>query len=187
VNEAAQPSLLIGDQEVVHDAIAEVGGEDLARLGACGDEADGRSGPVGVGAQLLLEGQQARLKLICKDQEITDEVEKNIAWYLMLYGKWESTGPTEAKIVDGQFEYAEDTFMPVEPADDEGKGQGFAIIGWLSSMYSAFYRQSTAPKGRIGQVRLEAVPGRLGRLIPEGYHGKSLPLWIFILTPAHPL
>ncbi len=122
------------------------------------------------------------IKLICKDQEITDEVEKNIAWYLMLYGKWESTGPTEAKIVDGQFEYAEDTFMPVEPADDED--QGFEIIGWLSSMYSAFYRQSTAPEGRIGQVRLEAVPGKLGRLIPEGYHGKSLPLWIFILTPS---
>ncbi len=122
------------------------------------------------------------IKLFSKDNEITDEVERNIALYLTLYGKWEPVGPAAAKIVDGEFQYAEETFMPL---DDDG--QGFEIIGWLSSMYSAFYRQATASEGRIGQIRLEAVPGQLGQLVPEGYHGESLPLWIFILTPAHPL
>ncbi len=122
------------------------------------------------------------IKLFCKDAEITDPVDQNVAWYLMLYGKWESAGPSEAKIVNGELEYVEDRFIPLEDS-----GQGFEIIGWLSSMYSAFYRQTTAPEGRIGQVRLEAVPGKLAELIPEGYHGKELPLWIFIQSPSHPL
>lgn len=122
------------------------------------------------------------IKLFCGDNEIVNETEKNIAWYFMLYGKWESTGPAEAKVLDGELECAEEQFMPVE--DNK---QGFEIIGSLSSMYSAFYQQSTTDTGRIGQVRLEAEPGKLAALIPDGYKGDALPLWIFIQSPAHPL
>ena len=39
-----------GDQQVMDDAVPEVGGKDLARLGAVGDEADGVARTIGVGA-----------------------------------------------------------------------------------------------------------------------------------------
>jgi hypothetical protein len=122
------------------------------------------------------------IKLFCKDTEITDPLEKNIAWYLMLYGQWGPAAPPDAKIVNSELEYAEDKFMPLEDS-----GQGFEIVGSLSSMYSAFYRQTTAPDGLVGQIRLQAVPGKLAELVPEGYHGKALPLWIIIQSPSHPL
>jgi hypothetical protein len=108
------------------------------------------------------------IKLFSGDTEITDKIEQNIALYLMLYGKWVMEGEAEAKIAKGEFEYAEATVRPAEPAD---QGQGFEIIGSLSGMYSAFYRQSTvSEEGRIGQVRLEAVPGQLGRPGLGGFH-----------------
>ncbi len=84
--------------------------------------------------------------------------------------------------MNSELEYAEDKFMPLEDS-----GQGFEIVGSLSSMYSAFYRQTTAPEGLVGQIWLEAVPGKLAELVPEGYRGKALPLWIFIQSPSHPL
>jgi predicted RNase H-like HicB family nuclease len=61
--DALEERLLVRDEEVVDDAVAEIGGEDLARLRARGDEADGRPRAVGVGAQLLLEAEQVRLRV----------------------------------------------------------------------------------------------------------------------------
>jgi hypothetical protein len=122
------------------------------------------------------------VKLFCKDKEITDPLDKNVAWYLMLYGRWGPARPARVEILNGVVEYLEEEFMPAEDS-----GQGFEIVGWLSGMYSTFYQERTAPEGRIGQVRLDAVPGKLADLIPEGYHGKTMPLWICILAPSHPL
>jgi hypothetical protein len=124
----------------------------------------------------------SEVKLFCKDKEITDPLEKSIAWYLMLYGRWGPGEPTRVEIVNGAVEYLEDEFTAI--ADNE---QGFEIVGSLSGMYSAFYHQATAPEGQIGQIRLDAVPGKLAELVPEGYRGQALPIWIFIMSPRHPL
>lgn len=117
------------------------------------------------------------VRLFCADQEIMDPIEQNIAWYCMLYGKW-SEDPPEAIMSDGPIEAIEFRFRPEEDND-----QGFEIVGWLSAMYSAFYRQATLGEGGVGQVRLEPTPRTLGRLVPDGYVGKALPLWIMVLAP----
>lgn len=54
-------ALLPRHQHMVHDPVAEVGGEDLARLGTARDETDGAARAVGVLAQLLLKHEQLGL------------------------------------------------------------------------------------------------------------------------------
>ena len=49
-----EEALLAGDQEMVHDAVTEVGGEDFAGLGTVGDETDRAPWTIGVCPQLLL-------------------------------------------------------------------------------------------------------------------------------------
>lgn len=43
---------------MVHDTVAEIGGEDLAGLGTVGDETDRAPRLIGVCPQLLLQGEQ---------------------------------------------------------------------------------------------------------------------------------
>ena len=54
----------------MHDPVAEVRGEDLARLGAGGDEEDRSSWPVAVAAKLLLEREQAGLGVHLEGERI---------------------------------------------------------------------------------------------------------------------
>ena len=56
-------SFLVGDQEVVNNAIPEVCREDLARLRARRDEADGPPWVVGVLPEFALERDQVRLRI----------------------------------------------------------------------------------------------------------------------------
>ena len=51
---------------------AEVGGENLARLGAAGDEAERPPGAVGVVAQLMLQAQQRRLGVKLDGEGVQD-------------------------------------------------------------------------------------------------------------------
>ncbi len=50
----------------MHHAVAKIGREDFARLGAVGDEADRTSRPVSVGAEFLLQYEEI---FLCVDLE----------------------------------------------------------------------------------------------------------------------
>lgn len=54
-------ALLMMHQQMVHNAVAKVGGEHLARLRAVGDEADRLPRPIAVIAQLGRQAQQVGL------------------------------------------------------------------------------------------------------------------------------
>jgi hypothetical protein len=54
-------TLLVGDQQMVHNTVAKVGRKDLTRLGAVSKKTDGTAGTVGMRAQCLLHGQQVGL------------------------------------------------------------------------------------------------------------------------------
>ena len=58
---------------MVHDPVAEVGREDLARLGTVGHEADRATGLVGVVTQLTLEGEQLGFGVVL-EVELVDRV-----------------------------------------------------------------------------------------------------------------
>ena len=65
-----EDALLARHQHVVHDTVAEVGGEHLARLRAVGDEADRPPRPVGVLPQLALQRQQLGLGVDLEGQGV---------------------------------------------------------------------------------------------------------------------
>lgn len=123
-------------------------------------------------------------------REITDPVERRIAWFVLVHGTWTTTVTPE--VVDGQVVHVQYTCEP--DVDEEGvemiRRQGFAIVGSLSSMYSALYNGATlTEEGDFRAVRHEPNPGALATMIPKDYWDRDdrvLPLWAFSLVPNDP-
>jgi hypothetical protein len=120
-------------------------------------------------------------------RRILDPVEQKIAWYLAYYGDWDTEGPGQDAQFDGDKLVRIETALYPNGPRAQLDEQGFAFIGFLSSMYSKFYRDAvTDDEGKVKRLRLETAPGFLGRLIPEPYHGKALKLWRMELAPSWP-
>jgi len=137
-----------------------------------------RTKPRSIDPENLARFTIGSVELYCGGQQILEPLERRIATYLMFYGKWYYEGPF-AEIVQGELEAIEHRWNP-----GEDHGQGFEIAGSLSSMFSSMYIQATMDEELVGQVRMSFTPDLLGRLIPEGYKGKALPLWMFIQKPS---
>ena len=132
--------------------------------------------PRSIGPDQTGEFTISDVEIYCAGRLITDPVETRIASYLMFYGKWEYE--SEPKLVGDEIEAVEHRWTP--PEDHQ---QGFEIVGWLSEMFSTFYRFATQDDGRLARLKLDLTTGFLGRLIPEDFKGANLPLWRFRLQP----
>ncbi|MGY4508194.1 hypothetical protein [Bradyrhizobium sp. USDA 3650] len=73
--------------------------------------------------------------LFCGDIEITDPVERNIAWIFMEFGDWEC-GEPQADMNGSALRAIQFEWTPRERANERGN---FEIIGTLSSMFSRYY------------------------------------------------
>jgi hypothetical protein len=83
--------------------------------------------------------------------------------------------------VDGELEAVEHRCFP---ADDQG--QEFGIVGSMSELFCNFYKFATQEEEQVRNLRIDVSPGSLGKLIPNDYVGKDLPLWRFKLQPSTP-
>ena len=110
---------------------------------------------------------------------IDDDEERNLAFYLMLYGKWPSSGPN-AKIEKDEIMSVEFVNSPVEKSEE----QAFAIIGELSGMISRRYDELTTKNGEVDSLSPDVRPGSLGIMIDPDYKWRFLPLWRFHLKPT---
>lgn len=119
------------------------------------------------------------VELYCAGNRIEDRTEKNLAFYLMLYGDWPSKKPT-AQIEEGTLIAIDFVAEPIQ----DTPGQGFEMIGWLSKMIARRYNYLTSSEQGIDRLSPNADPGSLGVAIPRDYKSKQLPLWIFELTPS---
>jgi hypothetical protein len=125
---------------------------------------------------------EARVKnvfLTCAGRPIEDETEKNIAFYLMLYG---GLNLSEApKLENGELIAIEHEFRM-----EHDNNKDIKIVGSLSSMFSRFYRYATSggENASVEQIYAPFTPGSLGKLIPAGYVGKALPLMRLIIKPV---
>jgi hypothetical protein len=118
------------------------------------------------------------VELLCAGGSITDPREREIAMFLMFYGKWNyEVVPT---LIGEDIEAVEHRWFP--ETDSE---QGFEIVDSLSGMFSSFYRFATQEDEKIANLRVDITPGSWGTLIPGDYKGKALPLWRFILEPNY--
>lgn len=112
------------------------------------------------------------------DVLLEDKNERNIALYLMMYGKWEYDG--------GRIELDEASLpvAAIHTSSPEGitPNQGFEIVGCVSSLYSQHYNSLTLDGGRVSRLNLKE-PTSLAPVIPRDLEKKQLPMWRFTLQP----
>ncbi|CAK1816547.1 PD-(D/E)XK nuclease superfamily protein [Vibrio crassostreae] len=118
------------------------------------------------------------VKLKCAGIEITDNTEKNIAFYLTRYGNWVESSVTPV-VIDNRVESIVFTFEP----EDSSENNGFDSIGYLSSMISSAYREYTIEGDKVIAVDANVEPSQFNIGIPENYNSKTLPLWRFQIQP----
>lgn len=132
-----------------------------------------------VGANGEVEFKIGGFHLYCGNDEIIDPVEQRIAFFLMLYGRWEAQ--EYAEVTGGELDFLEFKFTPMEPTN-----QGFEMIGSLSEMFSRSYLfASTSQEGSVTRTHLRYSPGQTGQLIPDDYSGEALPLWRFKISSSY--
>lgn len=116
--------------------------------------------------------------MYCAGKEITNDRERDIAFYLMRYGKWGET-ETPAEIVNGRLVSVAFVSRPEHPSDD----QEFQIVGDFSSMVSTAFGELTADDAGLFALDVRQDPQAFGALIPTDYKGEALPLWQFAIEP----
>lgn len=137
------------------------------RLEADADE------PASVGADGKIQFTIGDARIFCYSNEISDPIEKQIAWIFIQYGEWREVGPVRVN-QDGQFKAIEYSWEPESRAN-----RGFEIIGSLSRMFSRYYSTRTLQDHQVVQLHAPLRPNWLQPLIAADYESKNLPLWRF--------
>jgi hypothetical protein len=129
-----------------------------------------------------------RSHVYCAGEEVVNKERRRAALFLMLYGGWEEE--TEPAIeAGGDVHHIDFTYSPIDAEALER--DGFAIVGFLSSMYSTLYNAATLTnEGGFRRLRHEPAPGMVGGLFEspsartsDGMK-QSLPLWYFQVEPS---
>ncbi len=115
------------------------------------------------------------IKFYCAGNEILTESEKELAFYLIRFGKWVEKG------CEGIFKENKLMGMKFIYSPDEQPEQNFSIIGTLSSMISKMYGEYTVSDGKVIAVDIDLHPQVFKIFIPENYEGQHLPLWRLIV------
>ena len=121
----------------------------------------------------------SNIRLTCGGREVRDPFECKLAWFLFLYGDWNSGDP-EIDVKDG--ELAQIYF---EATKDRVEGQQFTVLGFLSRLISLQFNELTAEEGEIVRLSPSTDPGELGILIPADFKGKDVRLWRFTMSPNY--
>lgn len=119
------------------------------------------------------------VKMYCAGKEIEDHEEKNIAFYLMRFGRWECGEPEGKMDENGKLHSVRFTFNPESSEDFERNG--FAMFGSLSSMITEAYNEHTVYEQEVTAITPKADPDVFSVEIPKNYKGKALDLWRFIM------
>jgi len=119
------------------------------------------------------------VRLYCAGNEIRNKLEQDIAFRLMRYGNWSET-ETPAEIVNGRLVSVSFISHPEHPSNN----QQFEIVGDLSSMISAAFRELTADDlAGVFALDVGQDPQAFSLRIPKNYKGEALPLWQFAIQP----
>lgn len=118
------------------------------------------------------------VKIYSSNREVTDGLEKAIAFYLMRFGTW-NNNHTEGIFDEGKFLGVRFTYSPDCPPEE----QVFSMIGELSTMVSTSYGEQTVYEKSVIALDTNLEPSVFAVEIPDEYEGKNLPLWQFIIQP----
>jgi hypothetical protein len=115
------------------------------------------------------------VRIYCAGNEVIDEQEKRIAFYLMRFGDWKES-ETEAIILEKKLSGIKFVFAP-----EHQEEPNFAIIGCLSTMVSNGFRELTVKDGEVIALTLGIDPAAFAAHIPDDYSGTGLPLLRLVL------
>lgn len=115
------------------------------------------------------------VKIYCAGNEVTDEEEKKIAFYLIQFGTWIEK-ETEAIVTDNKLFGMKFVYSP-----ESKEEPNFATIGHLSTMVTNGFRNHTVKNGDVVALKLGLDPSAFKVLIPQDYKGQNLPLWRFVI------
>lgn len=118
------------------------------------------------------------VSLACGGRTMLEKQERALVWFLIQHARW----PVEERLE--QVDHA--TFdMVFEMAPDEvPHGQGFAIIGRLSELYTRMFYAGTSMREGTRKLTIDIEPGTLPRLVPTDFKSERLPLWHLLAAPA---
>jgi hypothetical protein len=120
------------------------------------------------------------VQLLVAGQPILDEVEQRIAFLLFRYGGWPISQPAQLD-AEGRLRSFDLEAAPPAEAQELVERQGMAMVGALSSMFSALFNEMTIDdEGGVQLLDHHPEPGELGSLIPPDYWEKpnrQLLLW----------
>lgn len=125
--------------------------------------------------------------MLAAGRPIIGEVERRIAFLLFRFGGWPVDMPAD---LDADGKLVSFALQAAPPEDTRAivERQGFAVVGALSSMYSAMFNEMTLDdEGAVRRLHHHSEPGELGSLIPVDYFEQSdrpLRLWVLHLQPA---
>ena len=115
--------------------------------------------------------------MYCRDRELTDPNDQEIAWMFMRYGQWKNEG-VEAVRDGDRLKAIEYRWEPAEPS-----GQGFDMVGSLSRMFARYYAEQTVAQGEVVQFYAALQPEWLERLVNRKPGENNLRLWQFVQEP----
>ena len=118
-------------------------------------------------------------QMYCRDRELTEPNDQEIAWMFMRYGQWMEAG-AEAVLDGDRLKAIEYRWEPIEPS-----GQGFDMVGSLSGMFARYYAEQTVDQGEVVQLRAPHQPEWLERLVNRKPGDNDLPLWQFVQEPNY--
>ncbi|HEV3157629.1 MAG TPA: hypothetical protein VGZ00_09825 [Candidatus Baltobacteraceae bacterium] len=128
------------------------------------------------------------LKYFCAGREITDKIERGIAFILMAFGNWNE----ESSLEFDEQGLPSHIVYEYKPGGDrnpeEERNQKIKLIGALSGMYSRYFVSATVDEteGDITKIQTKVVPGWWGELIPKDYdfRGATLRLLRLRVQPS---
>lgn len=114
------------------------------------------------------------------DKRLTRKREQSIAMWLMLFGQWQEEATADVR--DEELVAVDFVMRPPEPS-----GEGYDLVGILSSMFTRVFINATTEEAAITRLGIDVRSGSLGSLIPDDYESEAISLWRFKLTPPSTL
>jgi len=118
------------------------------------------------------------MRFECGHAEILGDDAREIAFYLMRYGRWPADA-SEVVFEEGKVAALRFVFKPEQTHEN----QDCETIGCLSQMVSSAYRELTVDDRGIVSLDVRLDPEAFTLQIPADFRNNTLPLWQFILQP----
>lgn len=118
-----------------------------------------------------------QLKFYSNNNLISDKIEKNIIFNLILFGSWHETNEIIFEKNSNIVKYIEFKYYPEEYSNN----QPYAIVSSISDIITKQYFFKTFDNGKIESLAPNDPSVTLGLNIPNQYKKKTLPLWFFYI------